>query len=207
MTSQWLYRALEESRARGFLGPLPVEVQIEHAKGFERTWSDLSPTAPSSLLDLGSGGGLPGLVLFDDWGCPTTFVDSMIKRTTFLSEVLGWDGAPAGGEVKTGRAEELSRQSWADGNFSLVTARSFGPPAVTAECAVRFLAVGGTLIVSEPPDDTAMSRWNPAALGQLGLHLEDRVRHGAAYQVLRKVRSTPERYPRVIGVPGKSPLF
>jgi hypothetical protein len=32
----------------------------------------------------------------------------------------------------------------------LVVARSFGPPAATAECAVRFLQVGGYLVVSEP---------------------------------------------------------
>ena len=207
MTTQWLYRALEESRARGFLGPQPVEVQIDHALGFERVWNDLSTTPPSRFLDLGSGGGLPGLVLFDQWRVPTTFVDSMIKRTAFLSEVLLWEGSPADGQVLTGRAEQLSREPNLEGAFPLVTARSFGPPAITAECAVRFLGVGGLIIVSEPPDDEADSRWNPAALGQLGLHLEGRVRHGAAYQVLRKIRPTPDRYPRGIGTPGKSPLF
>ncbi len=207
MTTQWLYRALEESRARGFLGPLPIEVQIEHALGFERVWNDVSDTPPSRFLDLGSGGGLPGLVLFDHWKVPATFIDSMIKRTSFLSEVLSSEGSPDEGRVLTGRAEQLSRDDLLDGSFPLVTARSFGPPAVTAECAVRFLSLGGFLIVSEPPDDDETGRWNPAALGQLGLHLEDRVRHGAAYQILRKVRPTPDRYPRSIGTPGKSPLF
>jgi 16S rRNA (guanine527-N7)-methyltransferase len=207
VTSQWLYRALEESRARGFLGPVAIETQIEHASGFIRVWDDFSSDPPTQYLDLGSGGGLPGLVLFEHWGSPTTFLDSMIKRTNFLDEVLGWEGAPSGGQVINGRAEELSRDSDLEGQFSLVTARSFGPPAVTAECAVRFLSVGGLLIVSEPPNDDEIDRWNPSALGQLGLHSEGRVRHGAAFHVLRKVRPTPDRYPREIGTPGKNPLF
>ncbi len=207
MTRQWLYRALEESRARGFLGPASVETQVSHAQGFALVWDDVNSTPPGSFLDLGSGGGLPGLVLLEQWGSHATFVDSMEKRTNFLIEVLQWDGAPENGRVVNGRAETLSRESEFEGHFDLVTARSFGPPAVTAECAVRFLALNGLLIVSEPPTDDDVGRWNPAALGQFGLRSEGRVRHGAAFQILRKIRPTPDRYPREVGTPGKHPLF
>jgi 16S rRNA (guanine527-N7)-methyltransferase len=202
-----LYRALEESRARGFLGPVVVETQIEHAAGFFRVWDELSTTPPARFLDLGSGGGLPGLVLFEHWGIPATFVDSMVKRTKFLEDVLSWEGAPRDGRVINGRAEELSRDPDLDGRFPLVTARSFGPPAVTAECAARFLTIDGVLIVSEPPTDDDGDRWSPSALGQLGLRAEGRVRRGAAFQIIRKIRATPERFPREIGTPGKNPLF
>ncbi len=207
MTIQWLYRALEESRARGFLGPVDIETQIEHASGFLLVWHDTSLAPPTTFLDLGSGGGLPGLVLFERWGCPATFVDSMVKRTAFLEEVLHWEGAPASGEVVNGRVETLSRHADLEGVFPLVTARSFGPPAVTAECAVRFLQLNGLLIVSEPPDDQARDRWDPVGLAKLGLRSEGRVRRGAAYQILRKIRSTPQKYPRETGTPGKNPLF
>ena len=206
-TTEWLARALEESRARGFLGPIPMDQQIAHARGFAAAWGDVADEAPTSMLDLGSGGGLPGLVLLHDWEIPTVFVDAMEKRTAFLREVLSWEGAPAQGAVRTGRAEQLSRERDLSERFDLVTARSFGPPAVTAECAVRFLKVGGTLVVSEPPSDDSPSRWKRDALGQLGLHVGERVRHGAAYQILRKVRPTLDRFPRPIGTPGKSPLF
>jgi 16S rRNA (guanine527-N7)-methyltransferase len=207
MTSQWLFRALEESRARGYLGPVAIETQIEHAAGLFRVWDELSTTPPVQFLDLGSGGGLPGLVLFEHWGVPTTFVDSMVKRTNFLEDVLSWEGAPRDGRVINGRAEQLSREPDLDGRFPLVTARSFGPPAVTAECAARFLTIDGVLIVSEPPTDDDGDRWNPSALGQLGLRSEGRVRKGAAFQIIRKLRATPERFPREIGTPGKNPLF
>ena len=207
MTIQWLYRALEESRARGFLGPMPIETQIEHALGFSRVWEGLSATPPEQFLDLGSGGGLPGLVLFENWSVSATFVDSMVKRTNFLQEVVGWEGAPRNGRVVNGRAEQVSREPGFDGQFPLVTARSFAPPAVTAECAARFLKIEGILIVSEPPVEGSADRWNPSALGQLGLRSEGRVREGAAFQVIRKVRATPDRFPREIGTPGKNPLF
>ncbi len=207
MTIQWLYRALEESRARGFLGPVAIETQIEHALGFARVWEATSEGPPAKFLDLGSGGGLPGLVLFEHWATPAIFVDSMIKRTTFLEEIISQEDAPPGGRVINGRAEEIARDHDLNQTFPLVTARSFGPPAVTAECAARFLKVGGILVVSEPPDDSETERWNPSALGQLGLSPEGRVREGAAFQVVRKIRETPDRYPRAVGIPGKSPLF
>jgi 16S rRNA (guanine527-N7)-methyltransferase len=207
MNIDWLSRALEESRARGFLGPGSIEPHIAHAMGFADCWADVSSTPPSSFLDLGSGGGLPGLVLLDYWGCRGVFVDSMEKRMNFLREVLAWPGAPQLGEVITGRAEDIARDPSLDGSFDLVTARSFGPPAVVAECAVRFLKVGGVLIVSEPPNDEDESRWDTKALRRLGLESRGRVRHNAAYQLLVKVATTPRDFPRAVGVPGKNPLF
>jgi 16S rRNA (guanine527-N7)-methyltransferase len=131
----------------------------------------------------------------------------MIKRMRFLTEVLAEADAPTNSEVIIGRAEQVAREPVLSGVFDLVTARSFGPPAVTAECGVRFLKLGGVLIVSEPPDDNETGRWNEGILAELGLEVKGRVRHGAAFQILLKTSPTPERYPRGIGIPGKSPLF
>ena len=206
MNEDWLPRALEESRARGFLGPQPIEPQIAHAEGFGLCWEDIKSSPPTSFLDLGSGGGLPGLVLLDRWSCRAVFLDSMIKRAKFLEEVLLWPGAPAG-EVITARAEEAARWPECDEVFDLVTARSFGPPAVTAECAVRFLKVGGVLVVSEPPNDEETGRWNVGGLDQLGLRDLGRTRHGTAYEVLVKEVPTKAEYPRSSGTPKKHPLF
>jgi 16S rRNA (guanine527-N7)-methyltransferase len=206
VNDEWLPRALEESRARGFLGPQPIEPQIAHAEGFGLCWEAIRSSPPSSFLDLGSGGGLPGLVLLDRWRCRAVFLDSMVKRSKFLEEVLERPDSPPG-EVITARAEEAARWPGCDGVFDLVTARSFGPPAVTAECAVRFLKVGGVLVVSEPPNDDVTGRWNPSGLGQLGLKDLGRSRHGTAYQVLIKEKPTKAEFPRSSGTPKKRPLF
>lgn len=205
--SEWLTRALEESRARGFLGPQPIEPQIVHAEGFAQCWEALRNAPPAELLDLGSGGGLPGLVLLERWQCHAVFLDSMVKRSNFLREALLWPDAPPSAEVVTARAEEAARWPEFDGVFDLVTARSFGPPSVTAECAVRFMKVGGVLVVSEPPSERTEERWSIKGLDLLGLRAQGRSRYGAGYEVLVKERSTGREYPRSVGTPKKKPLF
>ncbi len=207
VTSDWLTRALEESRARGYLGPKALEPHFEHSKGFALCWDQRSPTPPQSFLDLGSGGGLPGLYLLERWSCEGVFTDSMVKRAKFLEEVLEWDGAPGGGTVITGRVEEIAHREELIESFDLVTARSFGPPSVTAECGAQFLALGGIMVISEPPDDDVTDRWDRTGLRKLGLRSEGRERHGAAYQVLTKVARTSLEYPRSVGTPRKRPLF
>jgi 16S rRNA (guanine527-N7)-methyltransferase len=169
-------------------------------------WDAIRTSPPESILDLGSGGGLPGLVLLHRWRCSAVFLDSMTKRSNFLAEVLEWPDSPEGVAV-TARAEEAARWPEFDQVFDLVTARSFGPPAVTAECAVRFLKIGGVLVVSEPPDDSETGRWNPMGLSQLGLNDLGRTRHGSAFRVLVKESATAPRFPRESGVPKKKPLF
>lgn len=207
MTQEWLPRALEESRARGFLGPGAIEPQIMHAEGFAICWEERFLSPPKSFLDLGSGGGLPGLVLLERWGCRGVLIDSMTKRIDFLSEVLGWPDSPGSGEVLLGRSESIARIPEFIESFDLVTARSFGPPAVTAECGAPFLKIGGALIISEPPDDEDVGRWSQPGLEILGMVSKGRIRHGAAYQVLIKTKETPPEFPRSIGVPRKRPLF
>ena len=201
--NDWLPRVLEESRARGFLGPNAIEPHFTHSLGFALCWEEREPAPPTSFIDLGSGGGLPGLFLLDRWRCSAVFTDSMVKRANFLGEVLQWDGAPENGTVITGRVEETARMPEFVESFDLVTARSFGPPAVTAECGAQFMRVGGVVIVSEPPEDSDGNRWNAEKLADLGLVAEGRVRHGAAYQVLRKTHPTPNEYPRSIGTRGR----
>jgi 16S rRNA (guanine527-N7)-methyltransferase len=180
---------------------------MAHASGFAQCWEAFQPAPPRALLDLGSGGGLPGLVLLDYWKCRTVLIDSMGKRSSFLREALGWPDAPRGGEVIVARAEEAARWPELDDQFDLVTARSFGPPAVTAECAARFLKVGGVLIVSEPPTEGTEERWNVEGLAKLGFVDRGRTRFGAAYEVLVKEKPTPPEFPRASGTPKKHPLF
>ena len=204
--SAWLSRALDLSRARGFLGPQPIEVQFTHAEGFAHIWDRVGVGIPRNTLDLGSGGGVPGLALLDIWHSPVTMLDAMEKRTTFLREVLLWDDSPTGGEVITGRAEDVARNPQYLENFELVVARSFAPPAVVAECASRFLEMEGFLIVSEPPEETS-SRWNQGVLEHLGLTDVGLFRSTANFRVIKKIAPTPEEFPRSTGIPGKRPLF
>jgi len=92
----------------------------------------------------------------------------------------------------------------------VVTARSFGPPAVVAECAAPLLRTGGWLVVSEPPDQSdeeAARRWPAEPLAQLGLRPGERLQAAFDYRVLSQAEPCPERFPRRNGVPARRPLF
>lgn len=192
---------LERSRALGFLGPGAIAEQRRHAEAF----AALLPDDPAVAVDLGSGGGLPGLVLAE--ALPRThwvLLDAMSKRTAFLSEVvqeLGWQDRV---EVVTGRAEELAGDR--RGTADVVVARGFGPPAVTAECGAPLLRAGGILVVSEPPGSTG-TRWPAEGLAELGLTLDTVVAGPPAFARFRATAVCPARYPRRTGVPAKRPLF
>jgi 16S rRNA (guanine527-N7)-methyltransferase len=131
------------------------------------------------------------------------FLDSNARRTAFLETAVGELGLTDRVRVVTDRAERAARVEEFRGAFDLVVSRSFGPPAVTAECACGFLAVGGRLVVSEPPDD-AGERWPDGPLGDLGL--ADRGRMGAV-RLLEQLTLSSARFPRRTGVPAKRPLW
>ncbi len=203
----WLPRALEESRARGFLGPQDLEGQIAHAHGFSLVWESLRAGPPARYLDLGSGGGLPGLILAAHWRCETVLLDSMERRGSFLREVVGEEGSPPRLSVVVARAEDAARVESLEGTFDLVTARSFAPPAVTAECSVRFLRLGGLTIVSDPPGGGEPGRWPEDGLSQLGLRASAHAAGGFSYRVLEKTRETEDLFPRPSGIPTRRPLW
>lgn len=199
-----LARVLERSRTVGFLGDGPVRHHIAHALGFVQA---LGTEVPARFLDLGSGGGVPGLVLAMAWpDAMGTLVDAQDKRCVVLRDAVESLGLGDRVTVRRGRAEELGRDPAFRSGFDAVTARSFGPPAVAAECGSPFLAVGGRLAVSEPPDGA--ERWPTEGVAGLGLVLEPTEQTpGARVSVLRQVTATPDRYPRRTGLPAKRPLF
>lgn len=201
--SPTLVEVLEESRAWGFLGPGPLQDQIDHALGFAAA----APSVPQVALDLGSGGGVPGLVLAGHWpDSRWTLLDSSERRTAFLEESvarLGW--AHRVSVVRT-RAEDAGRDPQLRGTVDLVVARSFAAPAPTAECGAPFLRVGGHLLVSEPPEAGPDDRW-PDALAQLGLRARGVNPGPPRIAVLEQVDLCPESYPRPSGRPVKRPLF
>jgi 16S rRNA (guanine527-N7)-methyltransferase len=200
---------LQRSAHLGFLGGMPVQDQIDHALGFVSEVELALGRRPASVVDLGTGGGVPGLVLYSCWpGSHVVLLDGNQRRTEFLAaEVEGWGSSSP--EVVRGRAEELGRDERYRDRFEVVTARSFGPPAVVAECGAPLLGTGGILVVSEPPEQNDAGRWTKGELSELGLvpEVRDRFDDRFGYQVLRKYAETPDRYPRRIGIPSKRPLF
>ncbi|MEA3216020.1 MAG: rRNA (guanine527-N7)-methyltransferase [Acidimicrobiia bacterium] len=200
-----LLAVLEESRRLGFLGPRDVTAHLEHAVAMGRAvQSDLRSGA---VLDLGSGGGVPGLVLARlAPGSVWTLLDSQERRTEFLTEAVHELGLAGRVVVVRARAEDVGRRVEHRERYRLVTSRSFGAAGITAECGSPLLAVGGRLVVSEPPS-TDENRWPAAPLLELGLECRRVDVDGLGFAVLEKVAPTPEWAPRRVGRLGKRPYF
>jgi 16S rRNA (guanine527-N7)-methyltransferase len=157
---------LRESQRLGFLGARPVVEAAEHAAGFAAGLGRLAPGA--RVVDLGSGGGLPGLVLADLLPqCSIVLVDRRQKRTDFLTRAvrrLGHDHVA----VRALDVAQLARDvaGGIEPAFDVATARGFGPPTVTLRLARRLVHDRGTVVISEPPQG---QRWDQEVLDELGL--------------------------------------
>jgi 16S rRNA (guanine527-N7)-methyltransferase len=203
---------VEEARAIGMLGPGPIEVHVRHARGFAAAWRKVSSDRgrsqdPPIVIDLGSGGGIPALVLALEWPSAKIYlVEAGQRRAAFLRRALDRCGLESRIAVLEERAEVVGRNEDLRGLASCVTARGFGRPAVTAECAAPLLRPGGWLIVSAPPEG-GTTAWSATALAELGLAPAIEVRQAYGYLALQQVEPCPERFPRRSGVPQKRPLF
>ena len=157
-------------------------------------------------MDLGSGNGLPGLVLAAAWaGSRWYLVESSADRCEFLRWAIAALGLTERVSVAAGPAERVGREEELRGRCDLVVARAFGGPGPTAECGGAFLKVGGRLVVSEPP--SADDRWPASGLETLGLEAGRRIAEPVRLQELVRVSPVPDEYPRRLGVPRRKPLF
>jgi 16S rRNA (guanine527-N7)-methyltransferase len=209
MTSEEaLLETLERARAAGFLGPGPVAPHLRHAEGFAVATEDGLGRHPRSFADLGTGGGVPGLALAVRWPqSQGILVEVGRRRAAGLRDAVVRLDLESRIEVVAQRAELMAHEDIRRERFEAVTARSFAPPAVTAEIASGLVQVGGVLIVSEPPDDDD-GRWPVSGLHVLGFSPAEIVQVGNAhFAVVRKEGPVPAQFPRSVGRPGKRPLW
>ncbi len=223
-----LRKVLVAARDAGFLGPGPVQRHLQHAEGFVALARMETEGKSPRMLDLGSGGGLPGLVVAGAWPEATmVLLEANERRAQFLERAVVACALQQRVSVVHQRAEIFGRDPLYRAAFDGVVARSFGAPAVVAECAAPLLRVGGWLIVSEPPSEDGppdaglatdltdvqlpvseeSGRWPADKLAPLGLQPTESVRTAFGYQILRQVVLCPDRFPRRNGIPSKRPLF
>lgn len=174
--------------------------------------------AEASLLDLGSGGGYPGLPLALALGVGrAALVDSVQKKAGFLRvaadnaalAVRAANETPPQFDVFAERAEDLADQPDQRESRDLVVARAVGSLAEVAELGLPLTAIGGHVLAwKRNDDDRALDLELDAArpvlqaaggsrprveradpTGTLGLP-------GHVLVIIRKNRQTPDHYPR-----------
>ena len=199
--SEQLFWCLREAQRTGSVGSGALEDHLEQAAGYFA-----SGGPPGGVcVDLGSGGGLPALPLALAY--PTTswtLVEAWERRAALLRRFVRLLELTGRVSVVHDRAERAARGSLR-GAADVVTARSFGPAAVTLECAAPLVRVGGQIILSVREAELP---WPIDQLEQLGLGAGTDWQAGRFhYRCVESVARCPEKYPRRPGQAEKIPLF
>ena len=165
------------------------------------------PDRPLRVADLGSGGGMPGLVL----ACVMpevefTLVEATGKKARFLERAADALGL-ANVAVRAVRAETLGRDEACRERFDAVLARAVAPLRVLLELAMPLLRTRGVLLAvkgARASEEIEAARKALHALHAVVVS-DERTATGTIV-VVEKSRPTPRRYPRPPGVPAGRPL-
>jgi 16S rRNA (guanine527-N7)-methyltransferase len=161
-----LLSTLGALRDRGAIGEPSLERAIAHSESFVAAIS----TTARRLVDLGSGGGLPALVIaLRRPDLALTLIDRRERRIDLLRLACAQLGITDRVEVVAGDVRALATDPGRQAAFDVVTARAFGEPIWTLRCAAPFLRAGGVVIVSEPPRTDLAQRWPVAPIAAIGL--------------------------------------
>jgi 16S rRNA (guanine527-N7)-methyltransferase len=146
------------------------------------------------IVDVGSGGGAPGIPLAVELPeREVTLLESSRRKCDFLER---WARDLPNVQVVCGRAEEQPVAAW-----GVAVAKALAPPPVAAEWCLPLVAVGGAAILFAGPKAEVAGVARVAE--RLGGELAE---SSPGMLVLRKLEPTPAGFPRRPGVARKRPL-
>jgi 16S rRNA (guanine527-N7)-methyltransferase len=165
------------------------------------------------IIDIGTGGGFPGIpvaIAFPFW--QVTLLDSTQKKVNFLQDLvtqLQLNNVQA----LTGRAEVIGQSKLYRETYDLATIRAVGGASVCAEYCLPLLKTSGLAILYRGHWTQRDTQNLNLAATQLGGKIEEIKEFATPLTnstrnciYLRKVNSTPNQYPRPVGIPNQHPL-
>lgn len=167
----------------------------------------------SSIVDVGTGAGFPGIpIKIANPSINVTLVDSLNKRLIFLEEVIKNLNLE---KIKTvhSRAEEFGQNEIYREKFDIATSRAVANLSVLVEYLLPLVKVGGKCICMKGSDIQDELQNSKEAIKTLGGQIE-KVEEFTLPEsdikrniiVIKKIKQTPNKYPRKPGVPSKNPL-
>lgn len=168
---------------------------------------------PESIIDVGTGAGFPGLVLKLVWpNTRLTLVESVHKKADFCQHMvdhLGLEGV----QVLPERAEVVGQDPAHRHNYDLAIARAVARMPILMEYLLPLVHRNGIVMAMKGESAPVETQSAANAIKLLGgklhklVHIElPGVVEERFIVVVNKIASTPEEYPRRIGVPAKAPL-
>lgn len=193
-------RDVEGIRAKHFLDSLTCAL----------AWREAPPT---SLIDVGTGAGFPGLPLkIIQPGLQLCLVESVGKKAEFcrhLAAQLGMEKVT----ILTTRAEEVGQAAVYREHFDWAVGRAVANLPILAEYLLPLVRVGGGVVAQKGATGPAEAHASEHAIHLLGGRLRQLVKvdlPGVAEErylvIIDKVAATPPNYPRRVGIPSKKPL-
>jgi 16S rRNA (guanine527-N7)-methyltransferase len=162
------------------------------------------------VVDVGSGGGLPGLPLkIARPDLDLTLIEADQDKAAFLVHACARLGLK-GVEVVARRAEDASHDRRLRESFDVAVARALAPLPVLAELCLGLVRVGGRLLAQKTEAEAARSAERAIEIMGGSLAVVHATPSGArgtgTVVVVNKLRPTPSAYPRRPGVPNRKPL-
>lgn len=165
-----------------------------------------------SVLDVGIGGGFPGVPIIIAYPKLKLYaLDSVGKKTEFISQLSSKLEINDRVEVINSRAEDFALKEGRKESFDIGVSRAVSRLNVLLEYILPFIKVGGYFVAykaktfQEEIDEAAeaLSILGGKVLDVASYTLSDETRN---LILIKKIKKTPEKYPRKTGLPLKNPL-
>ncbi|OGH95691.1 MAG: hypothetical protein A2039_06075 [Candidatus Melainabacteria bacterium GWA2_34_9] len=174
--------------------------------------NELSLNSSKTVLDIGIGGGFPGVPIIIAYPDLKLYaVDSVGKKTDFISKLSEELGLNDRIEVINSRAEELIKQPNKQEFFDIAVSRAVSRLNILLEYTLPFVKVGGFFIAYKAKtfqEEINESKQSLSILGGEVIKIADYTLSNEERKLLliKKTKPTPEKYPRKTGIPAKNPL-
>lgn len=191
----------------------PDKIRVKHFLDSFSSLLVINGTPVKRLIDIGTGAGFPGIplkILLPE--TEMVLVDSVGKKTDFCQHIV--DRLKLQGvRVIHDRVERLAREGEFREKFDWAVARAVARLSTLAEYMLPFVKVGGGMLAMKGDQGPFEAQQAHQALSVLGGELRQvkkitlpGVTEDRFLITVGKRVTTPEEYPRRVGVPGKKPL-
>lgn len=190
------------------------DVVIKHFIDSLTLLKDITPDEAARVVDVGSGAGFPGLPLkIARPDINLVLLESVRKKADFLLRVVDILSL-SGVSVICARVEDAARQKDMRAAFDYTVSRAVASLPVLLEYCLPLLKTGGFFVAMKGPAVTDEAASAGMALDLLGGMLE-RISHfilpfsgeKRSLVLIRKIKTTPEKFPRRAGLPARRPLM
>ena len=166
----------------------------------------------AKIIDVGTGAGFPGIpIKIARPDVEVVLLDSLNKRINFLNEVIEKTNI-SGIETIHSRAEDAGNNKKYREKFDISTARAVANMSTLLEYCTPFLKENGKFICMKA-EATEEIKEAEKAIKALNMQLEDieefklpKLEANRTVIILKKIKSTPTKYPRKAGIPSKEPI-